>query len=939
MMSGTADGRPGHHRRLLGGLAAGATIVALAISAGAAWDGQQTVILGDAFSSAFKSDPGAEMHRYDFYAPTGSSLKAKIKVDKGADLAPAWQIFTVAGDEVDLGDALKGTQIKNYKFETGGAFYMSVTATSGMGRYEVSLKGSKAPTKFKEKGVTDGYSFEAVAGSSMTAKIKKGPTITGLEGPFGPVDIGGGGVTQLKNFVLPFSGHYTLLFDETGDVDIKLKAPKSVKYFFDATETTRGTADLARSEWLSSGHSDFMAEAFRHWDEDGEISTSCAACHSSFGFQDFVGADGTPSNVLGSPANSTDNPAALGSTVDCNACHNTETPGLDTVQFPSGAIVDGLGVEARCMQCHQGRESKVSVDDNIADAMVPDDDTESSSLRFRNIHYFAAGASLMGADAHGAYEYDGNIYNHRFPHVSTIDACQNCHNQHTLEIRFETCAECHSEGANPGLHDTPEWVYDIRHVGSLSDYDGDGDSDEGIYYELETLGEKVYAAMQAYATAQGNPIVYNSDRYPYWFNDTAEGGSYNHWTARLVRAAYNYQYYQKDPGLFAHNGKYAIEFLYDTIETFHEFNPDLVPGFDNLVRNDTGHFDNTAEAFRHWDEDGEVRSSCAQCHSAEGFAFTARYGIAPIENAPVTDGFTCEQCHLADTFDQAVPDVYEVAEVTFPSGVTIENAGGDTSFLCMTCHQGRQSKTQVDEKIASGPGPYSFSNVHYLAAGPTLYGADAAVGYEYDDNSFIGARSYEGKWEHAGPADDAQCAFCHLSDHSFLPQSNSGCGCHGDPSDITDIRLGRGWDYNGNGNDTNEKLADEVKTYADRLLLAMQDYAEKTGMPTLVYDGSSYPYFINGDTGGSYRFDAPMLKASFNYQFWAKDYGSWAHNTFYTLELLYDSIDDMQLAAADAAVTLDYNYLTTNPDTGAEEILSIRKDGNIGFERQPLLVK
>ena len=938
-MSGTANGRPGH-RRLLGSLATGATFVALAMTAGAAWNGEQSIVLGDSVSSTFQSDPGAEMHRYGFYAPTGTSLKAKIKVDKGASLAPAWQVFTLAGDEVDLGDALKGTQIKNYTFEEGGFFYMQVTSTSGEGRYDISTKG-KFPGKINEKNVADGMTFEAAGGMILTAKLKGGPSFSEMIGPFGPIVIDADTVS-LKKFVLPDSGTYHLVWDGVASkVSIQLQTPSKRKFFFGAVEPERGTADLAQTEWLGSGHADALGEPFRHWDEDGEIQESCAACHSSYGFQDFVGADGTPSNVLGAPHNRTDNPAALGSTVDCDACHNSATPGLDTVQFPSGNIVDGLGPEARCMQCHQGRESGNDLDTMIDGAMLPDDDTESSALRFLNVHYYAAGASLMGATAGGGYEYEGNFYDHRFPHVSTIDDCQECHNQHTLELRYETCAECHSEGSSPSLHETPDWVYDIRQVASLQDYDGDGNTTEGIYYELDTMGANLLSAIQAYGASKGTPITYNASSYPYWFNDTEAGGGFNHWTARLLRAAYNYQYWAKDPGLFAHNAKYGIQFMYDSLATLHDYNNALVPGFENMRRSDTGHFNGSAEAFRHWDEEGEVSSSCAQCHSAEGFAFAARYGIPPIEKAPVTDGFTCEQCHPADSFTEAVPARYFVAKVTFPSGVSIENddQNPDDSFLCMTCHQGRQSKTQVDEKIASGSGPYSFSNIHYLAAGPTLYGADAAVGYEYDDNSFIGARSYEGKWEHASPADDAQCAFCHLSDHSFLPQSNSGCGCHGDPSDITDIRLGRGWDYNGNGNDTNEKLLNEVKTYADRLLLAMADYAEKTGMPTLVYDGSSYPYFINGDTGGSYRFDAPMLKASFNYQFWAKDYGSWAHNTFYTLELLYDSIDDMQLAAADAAVTLDYNYLTTNPDTGAEEILSIRKDGNIGFERQPLLVK
>ncbi len=60
--------------------------------------------------------------------------------------------------------------------------------------------------------------------------------------------------------------------------------------------------------------------------------------------------------------------------------------------------------------------------------------------------------------------------------------------------------------------------------------------------------------------------------YPYYFADANgngvvdEGeGSYATWTPRLLKAAYNYQYFQKDPGAFAHNGVYMIQVLYDAI--------------------------------------------------------------------------------------------------------------------------------------------------------------------------------------------------------------------------------------------------------------------------------------------------------------------------------------------------------------------------------------
>ena len=135
-------------------------------------------------------------------------------------------------------------------------------------------------------------------------------------------------------------------------------------------------------EWASSGHADAEAEAFRHWDEDDpkQVPERCAKCHSSPGYQDFIGADG-------SEAGKVDKPAPVDTVIDCAACHNAVTLKMDSVVMPSGIEITGLGREARCMQCHQGRASKASVDGAIEKANPPDVDTVNSDLGFINIHY------------------------------------------------------------------------------------------------------------------------------------------------------------------------------------------------------------------------------------------------------------------------------------------------------------------------------------------------------------------------------------------------------------------------------------------------------------------------------------------------------------------------------------------------------------------------
>jgi hypothetical protein len=51
----------------------------------------------------------------------------------------------------------------------------------------------------------------------------------------------------------------------------------------------------------------------------------------------------------------------VGTPVNCDACHNNVTQNLTEVT-PRPLKATGLGREARCMVCHQGRESTVSVE-------------------------------------------------------------------------------------------------------------------------------------------------------------------------------------------------------------------------------------------------------------------------------------------------------------------------------------------------------------------------------------------------------------------------------------------------------------------------------------------------------------------------------------------------------------------------------------------------
>ncbi|MFZ0546111.1 MAG: hypothetical protein WAM60_11765 [Candidatus Promineifilaceae bacterium] len=644
-------------------------------------------------------------------------------------------------------------------------------------------------------------------------------------------------------------------------------------------------------QWMASAHADSAAEAFNHWNEEdpAEIPESCAKCHSTGGFMDFLGADGSEFGVV-------DHPAEIGSTIECEACHNSVTPSLSSVVFPSGAEITGLGAEARCMQCHQGRASTETVNQSIADAGLAegDEDTVSDDLGFTNIHYFAAAATQYGTLAMGGYEYEGKAYDAKFDHVAPYDTCVDCHNPHTLEVQFDECTTCHTN------LNSPEDLVNIRMQGSLVDYDGDGNMTEGIYYEIETLRDMLYQAMQAYtAEVTDVSIVYDANAYPYFFADSdgdgvvSEGDErYSSWTPRLAKAAYNYQVSLKDPGRYAHGGKYIIELLYDSIE---DINGGLSEPVDlsNARRIDHGHFAGSEEAFRHWDSEGEVPGTCSRCHSAAGLPLYITQGVAI--NQPTANGLNCATCHSdLTTFTR-----YEVDSVTFPSGAHLTTGDSDSN-LCLNCHQGRESTVSVnavtagleDDVVADS---LRFLNVHYFAAGASLFGTDAKGAYEYDGQTYLGRN------EHV-PGYDT-CTECHNT-HSLEVEVQECSNCHAGVAvleDLYNIRV-HDVDYNGDG-DVTEGIKSELDTMHDALLVAMQDYTSNNeGTDPIIYNPGRYPYFfadtnnngeLDGDEGGYSTWTPKLLRAAYNYQYVAKDPGGFAHNGLYLIQVVYDSLNDL----------------------------------------------
>lgn len=348
-------------------------------------------------------------------------------------------------------------------------------------------------------------------------------------------------------------------------------------------------------QWAESGHGDLKGAAWAHYDWDcseenkpGEGSAcsraSCWKCHTASGFAAYahVGNDAynTALGAYQADASSNDSPVDFSHLKDdqnevlyCWSCHSDSKFNMRTVSaatFPSGKTADLGDSSNLCMTCHSGRAAGADVDETIAN-------DPAGPYGFTNIHYYVAAATYLGSDVGGGYEYTGKTYAGKSTFTAHTSAnkvtCIGCHLRdsdspdHTFEPKVADCSTCHS-----GLTEFSQ----LRPAAASADYDGDGNTSEGMAAEIAGLEDALYAAIQAYGRANTGPVGYAVSSYPYWFKDTNDNGtieeseaSYSNgykFDATLLKAAYNFQVSKKDPNGYIHNWRYVTQLLYDSID-------------------------------------------------------------------------------------------------------------------------------------------------------------------------------------------------------------------------------------------------------------------------------------------------------------------------------------------------------------------------------------
>jgi hypothetical protein len=383
-----------------------------------------------------------------------------------------------------------------------------------------------------------------------------------------------------------------------------------------------------------------------HMIASGHNSGQCARCHSSDGFRDFIGADGSASNIANVQYSGTDvttvcvaNGAlpcldtnkVLGTNATtvyyangfrCDACHNGATVlgggTLNQHTFPRGNAVTMDGNTAICSQCHDGGRPGYEVSKLLAQSpelaytTAPDTQLTGTNNKTVRAHYLPAASSLFGADASNWYQYPGAVYTSQNKHGG-IAACTDCHSPHTGSVFPDSnpadpsntiaakCGGCHNDELTGLPVANFAQLEESRQFGFEGDIDGNG-TQESLNVEIAGLRAKLLAGIQSYATnVVGTAICFdNSASNPnrFYLDDGSsvngrcgtQTTEYNKYTPRLLRAAYNYMIATNDFGAWAHNPRYAIEVIYDAIADLNIALAPLGKQVPNGKRAFNGHF-------------------------------------------------------------------------------------------------------------------------------------------------------------------------------------------------------------------------------------------------------------------------------------------------------------------------------------------------------------
>jgi hypothetical protein len=280
-------------------------------------------------------------------------------------------------------------------------------------------------------------------------------------------------------------------------------------------------------------------------------------------------------------------------------------------------------------------------------------------------------------------------------------------------------------------------------------------------------------------------------------------------------------------------------------------------------------------------EDAALNTRCVKCHNG---LFAVRYldnppaftnpTTAPTESRP----HTCAVCH--DPHGSDNPGQLRDAaamDVALPNSPLIPSAGAGR--LCMSCHNGRRTETDVGNQINDGSDHFG---PHHSNQGDMLAGVN---GYEDVAPDFAFASS-----KHILVQD--ACITCHVkrveaelpyfTGHTFEPTTSACTGCHGSLATFEDVIAKQ--DFDGDG--TVEGVQQEIGGLLDTLRVAIIDASATDTARQALEEAEEFSEPL-GDPDVT---TPDQREAGYNWAFVSYDGSKGVHNATYSVQLLQRSI-------------------------------------------------
>jgi hypothetical protein len=286
--------------------------------------------------------------------------------------------------------------------------------------------------------------------------------------------------------------------------------------------------------------------------------------------------------------------------------------------------------------------------------------------------------------------------------------------------------------------------------------------------------------------------------------------------------------------------------------------------------------------------DGENSSSCSGCHVGNGFVDKAS-GNATKTYDPEVDGdvvaLTCATCH--DPHSGA--NLHQVRDVTATTANGIAITRGGLGLLCMNCHTGRRTNSQVTSALAGGSthfGPHHGNQGAFLV--PGVYADPSGGTFTFSSSNHLDVED--------------SCVTCHMhgegiqppatngfSSHKYEPSVEACESCHGILTDFDDIIAKQ--DYDGDGS------IEGVQSEVSGLMTLLEGALYATGLDTTGTDNSivtaaGYSTDSTATWAGVNLTTYPLLKiraAAWNLAAVTYDGSHGVHNAIFTIQLLQQS--------------------------------------------------